>query len=411
MAGFEDQLVKYAQLAVQVGVNVQPGQTLVVTAPVSAAEYVRLVVKEAYKLGAKYVHVDWHDDQITRLRYELAPGDSFATYPIPWRAEGWKQMAEEHAAFLSVIAANPDLLNGIEPERIKQANIAQGQAMQSFRKYTMSDKVSWSIVAVPSQAWADKVFPNLPQEDRVDALWDAIFKATRIDQDDPVTAWHEHTKTLDSKADRLNERKYRALHYTAPGTDLTIELPERHIWVSAGSLNEQGKMFIANMPTEEVFTAPKKDGINGTVTSTKPLSYAGNLIENIKLTFENGQIVDFSADSGYETLKGLIETDEGSRSLGEVALVPHQSPISLTNLIFYNTLFDENASNHLAIGKGYAFCLDGGKTMTNEELAENGLNDSLVHVDFMIGSADMDIDGILPDGSREPVFRAGNWAF
>jgi len=411
MAIQEEQLMKYAQLAVQVGVNVQPGQTLVVTAPLIAAPYVRLVVKQAYEAGAKYVHVDWHDDQVTRSRYELAPADSFTEYPIMWRAKGWEQMASENAAFLSVIAANPDLLKGIDAERIKQANIAQGNAMQMFRKYTMSDKVSWSIVAVPSAAWADKVFPELKEEDRIEALWEAIFRATRIDLEDPISAWREHTKTLDSKADRLNERRYRALHYKSPVTDLTIELPEKHIWVSAGSHNEQGTLFIANMPTEEVFTAPKRDGVNGTVTSTKPLSYAGNLIENIKVTFKDGRIVDFSADTGYDTLKGLIETDEGSSFLGEVALVPHESPISKTNLIFFNTLFDENASNHLAIGKGYAFCLDGGKSMSAEELEQNGLNDSLVHVDFMIGSADMDIDGILPDGSREPVFRQGNWAF
>ncbi|GFR38135.1 aminopeptidase [Insulibacter thermoxylanivorax] len=411
MATFQTNLEKYARLAVEVGVNVQPGQTLVVTAPLVAADYVRLVVKRAYEVGAKYVHVDWHDDEVTRLRYELAPEDSFAEYPIMWRAKGWQQMAEENAAFLSIVAANPDLLKGIDPVRIQQANKALGSAMQPFRTYTMADKVSWSIVAVPSQVWADKVFPDLPESKRVDALWDAIFKATRIDQEDPIQAWREHTKVLDSKAERLNERRYRALHFKAPGTDLTIELPEGHIWVSAGSYNEKGTLFIANMPTEEVFTAPKRDGINGTVSSTKPLSYGGNLIEGIKLTFKDGKIVDFSADKGYETLKGLIETDEGSRSLGEVALVPHVSPISQTNLIFYNTLFDENASNHLAIGKGYAFCIEGGKSMSADELKEKGINDSLVHVDFMIGSADMDIDGILPDGSREPVFRGGNWAF
>jgi len=411
MGTFEDKLEKYAKLAVEVGVNVQSGQLLVVTAPLVAADYVRKVVKVAYEAGARYVHVDWTDDQVTRLRYELAPADSFAEYPIPWRAKGWQEMAEGNAAFLSIVSANPDLLKGIDPERINQANKAMGAAMMPFRRYTMSDKVSWSIVAVPSQVWADKVFPDKPAEERVNALWEAIFQATRVDREDPVAAWQEHALTLNSKAERLNERRYRALHYKAPGTDLTIELPERHLWVSADSHNEQGTVFIANIPTEEVFTAPKKDGINGTVTSTKPLSYAGVLIENIRLTFENGRIVEFSADTGYETLKGIIETDEGSRSLGEVALVPHESPISQTNLIFYNTLFDENASNHLAIGKGYAFCIDGGKTMSQEELSRTSLNDSLVHVDFMIGSAEMDIDGILPDGSREPVFRKGTWAF
>lgn len=411
MVNFEQSLDKYAALAVEVGVNIQAGQTLVVSAPIVAADYVRKVVARAYEIGARYVHVDWNDDQITRTRYEMAPEASFSEFPIPWKAKGWEDMAAGNAAFLSIIASNPDLLNGIEPNRIKQANIAQSNAMQPFRSYVMSDKISWSIVAVPSQAWADKVFPSLPQEKRIDALWEAIFKATRIDQEDPVQAWRTHTDVLDSKADVLNQKKYKALHYTAPGTDLTIELPEKHIWVSAGSHNEHDVLFIANMPTEEVFTAPLKSGVNGTVRSTKPLSYAGNLIENIELTFQDGKIIKFSADKGLDTLKNLIETDEGSQFLGEVALVPHRSPISDTELIFFNTLFDENASNHLAIGKAYAFCLEGGKKMDKEEQIKHGLNDSLTHVDFMIGSADMDIDGIGADGSRVPIFREGNWAF
>lgn len=411
METFQHNLEKYASLAVEVGVNVQPGQLLVVSAPLGAANYVRKIVKRAYEVGARYVHVDWTDDEITRTRFELAPEDSFSEYPIMWRAKGWEEMAENNAAFLSVISANPDLLKGIKAQRVKADNIARSNALQQYRAYAMSDKISWSIVAIPSQVWADKVFPDLAPDSRVDALWEAIFKATRIDQTDPVSAWREHTDTLDTKADRLNARKYKALHYQAPGTDLTIELPPLHHWVSAGSSNSQGTTFVANMPTEEVFTAPLKNGVNGTVSSTKPLSYAGNLIENFSLTFKNGEIVDFKAENGYETLKNLIETDDGSRYLGEVALVPHHSPISQTDLIFYNTLFDENASNHLAIGKAYAFCLEGGKSMSQQEQTEHGLNDSLTHVDFMIGSADMDIDGIREDGTREAVFRKGNWAF
>jgi len=403
-------LDKYAALAVEVGVNVQPGQTLVVTAPLLAAPLVRKVVKRAYEVGAKNVHVEWNDDEITRTKYELAPSEAFQEYPM-WRANGWEEMAANNTAFLSIIAANPDLLKGIEPQRIKDANIAASTALKPFRNYAMSDQISWSIIAVPSQAWADKVFPEVREDERIDTLWNAIYQATRVNLENPVEAWRQHTEILDHKANRLNERKYKALHYTAPGTNLTIELPKAHLWVSAGSHNKVGTVFIANMPTEEVFTAPLKTGVNGTVTSTKPLSYAGNLIERFTLTFENGRIVDYSAEQGYETLKGLIETDEGSHYLGEVALVPHRSPISDTNLIFYNTLFDENASNHIAIGKAYAFNLEGGKTMSAEELTEQGINDSLTHVDFMIGSADMDIDGILEDGSREPIFRGGNWAF
>jgi aminopeptidase len=410
MNHFEQNLDKYASLAVEVGVNIQPGQTLVVTAPLVAADYVRKVVKRAYEAGAKNVHVEWNDDEITRTKYEMAPSESFKEYPL-WRAKGWEEMAADNAAFLSITAANPDLLSGIDPERIQDANKAANTALKEFRNYAMSDKISWSIVAVPSKAWADKVFPSIEEDNRIDTLWNAIFSATRADLEDPVKAWREHTDTLDSKADRLNERKYKILKYTAPGTDLSIELPKEHKWVSAGSHNDAGTLFIANMPTEEVFTAPLKTGVNGTVSSTKPLSYGGNLIENFSITFKEGRIVDYSAEKGYETLKRLIETDEGSHYLGEVALVPHKSPISDTNLIFFNTLFDENASNHLAIGKGYAFCLEGGKTMSREELTEVGLNDSLAHVDFMIGSAEMDIDGVLEDGTTEAIFRAGNWAF
>lgn len=407
----DQQLEKYAALAVEVGVNVRPGQTLVVTAPLFSAELVRKIVKRAYEIGAKYVHVEWNDDAVTRTRFELAPAESFKEYPIPFRARGWEELAEQGAAFLSVIGTDPDLLAGIDPQRIQDNNRATNMALKEFRKYTMSDKVSWSIVAVPSQAWADKVFPGLPAEERIPALWEAIFKATRIDRDDPVQAWREHSDNLNRKADYLNAKKYRALHYKAEGTDLVVELPEKHFWVSAESHNAKGDAFMANMPTEEVFTAPLKTGVNGIVASKKPLSYGGNLIDNFSITFKDGRIVDFKAEKGYDTLKKLIETDEGSHYLGEVALVPHTSPISQSNLIFYNTLFDENASNHLAIGKGYAFCLEGGKDMNEEELAACGLNDSLAHVDFMIGSADMDIDGILPDGTREPVFRQGNWAF
>ena len=264
---------------------------------------------------------------------------------------------------------------------------------------------------MPTQAWADKVFPELDEAKRMDALWDAIFKATRVDQEDPVAEWKKHTDTLDSKADHLNQKKYQALHYSAPGTDLTVELAKDHIWVSAGSVNENGVTFIANMPTEEVFTANAKTGVNGVVSSTKPLSYAGNLIENFTLTFKEGKVVDFKAEKGEETLKKLIETDEGSAYLGEIALVPHQSPISETDLIFFNTLFDENASNHFALGKAYPFCVEGGKNMSDEEVVAHGLNDSLTHVDFMIGSAEMNIDGITSDGKKEPVFRKGNWAF
>lgn len=410
MNSFEQYLDKYASLAVEIGVNVQRGQTMIVMAPLLAAPFVRKVVKRAYELGAKNVHIDWSDEEVTRLKYELAPSEAFLEYPT-WRAKGFEEMAADNAAYLYIDASNPDLLAGIDPQRIQDARRTASAAMRPFNNYMMADKISWSIVAYPSQSWADKVFPELPEAGRVEALWKAIFQATRVDQPDPVQAWRDHSHTLESKARRLNERRYKALHYVGPGTDLTVELPPQHRWVAAGSRNEKGDVFIPNMPTEEVFTCPLKTGINGTLQSTKPLSYAGNLIDNFSFVFRDGRIVEFTAETGREALKRLIETDEGSHFLGEVALVPHQSPISNSNLIFYNTLFDENASNHFAIGKAYPFTLEGGSAMNEEELQAHGLNDSLTHVDFMVGSGEMDIDGILGNGDREPVFRRGNWAF
>lgn len=410
MNDFQKNLEKYAELAVKVGVNIQKGQTLVVNTALDSADFVRLVVKKAYEAGAHNVVVNWSDDIVSRTKYELAPEEAFNEYPS-WRAKEIEELAGNGAAFMSVVSSSPDLLKGVNPERISNFQKAAGKALHTYRKYIQSDKVSWTVVAAPSQAWAEKVFPGESAETSIQKLWNAIFKATRADLENPVEAWKKHDETLHEKVNYLNEKRYKKLHYKAPGTDLTIELPEKHLWVGAGSVNEQGHEFMANMPTEEVFTVPHKTGVNGTVSSTKPLSYGGNLIDNFAVTFENGRIVDVKAEEGEEILKRLVETDEGSHYLGEVALVPHNSPISQSNVLFYNTLFDENASNHLAIGSAYAFCIEGGKKMSSEELAENGLNESITHVDFMIGSAEMDIDGITEDGKVEPVFRNGDWAF
>lgn len=406
---FQEKLENYADLAVRVGVNIQPGQTLFVRTPLFAAPFVRMVAKKAYEAGAKHVRVEWADEELTRLKYELAPEEAFSEYP-EWQANALVEEAENNAAFLSITGGNPDLLKDVNPERVATANKTAGAANSTFRSYIQSDKVSWSIVAVPSVGWAEKVFPEKTGEEAVSKLWEAIFAATRMNEEDPVAAWKKHLATLDEKMTLLNEKHFSALHYTAEGTDLTIELPETHIWASGGSTSKSGTNFVANMPTEEVFSAAKKDGVNGTVTSTKPLNYGGTLITNFSLTFENGKVVDFSAEQGEETLKRLLDTDEGARSIGEVALVPHRSPISDTNIIFYNTLFDENASNHLALGSAYAFNIEGGKDMSPEELEKNGLNQSITHVDFMMGSADMNIDGIDKEGKREPVFRNGGWA-
>jgi aminopeptidase len=410
MSDFLKNLEKYAELAVKVGVNIQKGQTLVVNTTLDSKELVRLVVKKAYENGAENVIVNWNDDIVSKLKYDMAPDEAFLEYP-KWRAKETTELAENGAAYMSIVSSSPDLLKGVDPQRIANFQKAAGKALTQYRKYIQSDKVSWTVIAAASDEWAEKVFPDAPAEERVQKLWEAIFQATRINTEQPVEAWKQHDASIHEKVHYLNGKRYKKLHYKAPGTDLTIELDDKHLWVGAGSVSEKGIEFMANMPTEEVFTAPVKTGVNGVVSSTKPLSYGGNIIDRFTLTFENGKIVDVKAEVGEEILKHLVETDEGSHYLGEVALVPYHSPISQSNILFYNTLFDENASNHLAIGSAYAFCIEGGKTMSADELKEHGINESLTHVDFMIGSAEMDIDGITADGKVEPIFRNGDWAF
>ncbi|GGH76404.1 aminopeptidase [Pullulanibacillus pueri] len=409
MENFNTLLKNYAELAVKIGVNLQKGQTLVIRTPIIAQDFVRLAAKKAYEAGAKNVIVDWSDEVIGRLKFDMAPDEAFEEFPV-WKAKGFEQLAEEGAAFMSVSASNPDLLKGVDPKKISTANKAASAAMKTFMQYQMSSKVSWTIVSVPTPEWATKVFPDLGKEEAVEALWEKIFQATRVSHGNPVENWKQHLATLTEKINYLNEKEIKSLHYQAPGTDLTIELADQHKWMGGGSPNSKGTYFVPNMPTEEVFGMPKKTGVNGYVTSTKPLNYGGTLIDQFTLTFEKGRIVDYKAENGEDTLKHLIETDEGSHYLGEVALVPHHSPISDTGIIFFNTLFDENASCHLAIGKAYPFNIKGGSDMTQEELAKLGANDSLTHVDFMMGSAEMSIDATTASGEVIPLFRNGNWA-
>lgn len=410
MNDFQQKLESYAELGIKIGANLQNNQYLFLNISVENVLLAHALTKKAYEAGAKHVFVSYYDDAITRMRYDYAPEDSFDFFP-EWQAAEKEWLAEHGAAFITVKSQSPDLLQGVNPDYVARANKAAGQALSKYREYSQANKISWTVMAAPTAAWAAKVFPELAADEQVDALWDAMFKATRADLADPVAAWKAHDATLSEKVAFLNDKHYKALHYTAPGTDLTIELPKTHVWSGGGAVNEQGFDFMANIPTEEVFTAPQWDGVNGYVTAKKPLNYSGNLIDNFTVTFEKGRIVDVKAEQGEDILKNLVATDEGSHYLGEVALVPHNSPISNSGILFYNTLFDENASNHIAIGSAYAFCIEGGTMMTQQQLKEHGLNRSLVHVDFMIGCADMDIDGVLEDGTTEPVFRSGNWAF
>ncbi|MFD1019971.1 aminopeptidase [Thalassobacillus hwangdonensis] len=406
----QQMLEKYAELALKTGVNLQKDQMLMINSTIEGADFTRIVVQKAYEMGAKKVHINWSDDAITRLKYEHETKEVLSDVE-DWKVAMYDYFAEGGAAVLSVRSTDPDLLQGIDGEKIAAANKAGSMAMKNFRAYTMNDRIQWSIVSIPITAWAQKIFPDASEEEAISNLWEQIFKIVRVDKEDPIAAWEEHNSVLYQAKEFLNKKKYNKLIFTAPGTELEVDLPEGHIWKGGASETvEGGVAFNPNMPTEEVFTAPHKYGVNGTVSSTKPLNYGGNLIDNFSLTFKEGKVVDFKAEQGEETLKHLLDTDEGARRLGELALVPHESPISQSGLIFYNTLFDENASCHLALGKAYPNNLEGGSDMNEEQLDQHGVNDSLTHVDFMMGSGELDIDGVLGDGSKEAVMRNGSWA-
>lgn len=402
-------LEKYAELALKTGVNLQPDQALMINAPIEGADFTRIVAKKAYELGAKDVHINWSDDELALLKYENAPDEVIGSFP-EWRVMLHDMYAKDGAAVLSIRSTDPDLLQNIDPKRVAMANKAAGEALKNFRKYTMNDKIPWSIISIPSGDWAQKIFPDKTKAEAIESLWDAILKIVRVDQDDPVAAWDAHNQTLKEKREELNAKNYKKLIFKAPGTNLEIELPEGHIWKGGSAQAETGVTFNPNMPTEEVFSVPHKYGVNGTVASTKPLNYGGSVIDHFSLTFKDGEVVDFKAEQGEEVLKHLLDSDGGARRLGEVALVPHESPVSQSGLIFYNTLFDENASCHIALGKAYPTNIENGSTMSDEELDKHGVNDSLIHVDFMIGSQELDIDGVKQDGTVEPIFRNGTWA-
>lgn len=407
MLSFQEKLENYADLAVKVGVNVQKGQEVMIQAPLSAVELVRLITKKAYQAGAKRVHFRWSDDELVHTHYKLAPEEVFSKFP-EWEAMAMNTLAEEGAAFINLNSPNPDLFEDIDQKRVAMNRQASGKALESFITLQMSHKVRWTILSVPTEVWAKKVFPERDPKEAVAELWEVVFKMTRADQTDPVEAWKTHRETLNQKSHVLNTKKYKKLHYKAPGTDLSIEFDPKQLWVPSEELKRGAIPNVANIPTEELFTLPKKTGVNGTVISTMPLNYGGTVIEGISLTFEDGCIIDYSATKGYETLKNVIETDEGSHYLGEVALVPQDSPIAQSGLIFYNTLYDENASCHLAIGRAYP-TLEGADEMGPEDLEAHGVNNSLVHVDFMIGSNELDIDGETVEGVREPIMRKGLW--
>ncbi|MBQ1242375.1 MAG: aminopeptidase [Oscillospiraceae bacterium] len=407
----EQKLREYAKLLVEVGVNIHKGQTLVISSPVECAHFARLCATAAYDAGCREVVLNWSDDYLSREKFLRADSEIFDSVPA-WREQFYNNYAKEGAAYLAISASDPETLAGVDPDRLLRSQKASAEALDPFYQQQMKNGFPWCIASIPIPSWAKKVFPDLSEDAAMTKLWDAIFQTVRISGDGTaVEKWREHLSMLDVRKEALNALKLKKLHYkNSLGTDLSIELPEGHLWASGGGVAANGRAFVANMPTEEIFTAPKKTGINGVVYASMPLVDNGNIIDKFRFTVKDGKIVEAVAEKGEEFLKVAISVDEGASYFGEVALVPYDSPISNQKILFYNTLFDENASCHLAFGEAYPECIEGGTEMTREEREAHGLNYSVNHVDFMLGTADLSIVGTTADGREVQIFKDGNFA-
>ncbi|MDQ2924531.1 MAG: aminopeptidase [Acidobacteriota bacterium] len=407
---FEQKLDRLAEVSIRIGLGLQPGQELVLTAPTDALPLVRLVTEHAYRAGAKLVTTFFTDDETTLARYQHAPDDSF-DYAPQWLQDAIATAFRGGAARMGITGANPALLAQQDPGKVSRANIAASKASKPAMELITRHEINWTIVACATPAWAALVFPDDPTPAALSKLWDAVFSASRITSADPVAEWKEHGEGLKRRVNFLNARRYHDLRFHTPdgATDLTVGLADQHLWAGGGTTAGNGIYCQPNIPTEECFTTPHKDRVSGVVTASKPLSHQGTLIENIRCTFKDGSIVEATATAGEAALNKLISADDGARRLGEVALVPHSSPIAQSGILFWNTLFDENAASHVALGQAYSTCLIGGEKMSNEELAKLGANESLIHVDWMIGGPTMNVDGLAADGAAEPLMRSGEW--
>lgn len=407
---------EYADLIVLSGINLQPGQPVILRGPIETADFMRLIAKKCYQAKASYVLVDYIDSLLEKEKYLNAPLESISYFP-KWKADGFEELCKNDACFIRISGDDPDAFADISSEILSIANKTNSKGMKTVNKYILNSDLSWVVAAAPTKAWAKKIFHELSDFDSVNKLWDYILKSSRVSLNGSVNSWNLHNKYLADKCKFLNNIQFQSLHYSSPGsgtnngTNLTIELPKNHIWSGGSEVNKNGIIFNANIPTEEVFTAPNKYGINGYVSNTLPFNFNGNIIDDFELTFKNGKIIDFTAKKGYDILKSLLNTDDGSSYIGEIALVPNNSPISMLNTIFYNTLFDENASCHLAFGSAYPSCIKNGNSMNEEELEKYGLNTSLIHYDFMIGCNKLDITGTTLNGEKIKIFENGNWAF
>jgi aminopeptidase len=399
----------YAKLAVRSGLNIQPNQQLLISAPLDAVPLVRRITEHAYRAGASLVTTIYADDAAILSRYEHGADDTFDTAPA-WLFNGMAEAFRGGSARLAITGEDPALLAGQDPKKLSRANKARSLAYRPALELITGFAINWCVIAAATPAWAKSVFPDLPEAEAADKLWRAIFACTRADLADPVKAWEEHSAGLARRTSFLNERRYAALKYSGPGTDLMLGLADDHVWKGGAGKARNGVICNANIPTEEVFTCPHRDKVDGIVCSSKPLSYQGSLIDGIKVRFEKGRIVEMTAAKGEDAFRSLISTDEGAARLGEVALVPHSSPISASGIIFNNTLFDENAASHIAVGQSYADNIRDGGSLSKEQKAAKGANASLVHVDWMIGSGELDIDGVMAGGKAEALMRRGEWA-
>ncbi|MBF0715944.1 aminopeptidase [Gemelliphila palaticanis] len=406
----EQRIANYAKVVAKIGINAQENQEIVIRSSIEARKFALLVSEECYKLGAKKVRIDWNDQKLTKQTLTYASEETLKDFP-QWMVDMNEDAVHRGSGFISIISDDPDGLSSVDSSKLKTAMITRSKALRNYMKAVMNNECPWTIAAASSIEWSKRLFPELPEEEGYLKLWDLILQACRVDGDG-LANWEEHIKVLDEKGEFLNSNQFEKLHITSEnGTDLYVGLPNNHIWQSAGSIaGKTGQRFVANIPTEEVFTLPHKDLTNGIVYNTKPLNYAGVIIDDFWLKFEDGKVVDCGAKRGEEVLKNLLDTDEGSRRIGEIALVPFDSPISNTNTLFLETLYDENASCHIALGKAYPTCLVNGENMSDSELSAAGANDSLVHVDFMIGEKTTTIFGVTKSGEEIAIFKDGNWA-
>ena len=404
----ENKIDKLANLAVKRGVGLQKGQNLLITAPIESLPLVRKIAEHAYKEGASIVTPLFTDSDITLSRFKYAPDESFDS-ATDWLFNGMGEAFDNNTARMAIAGDDPMLLSQMDPDKVSRANKAMAKAYKPARERITEFKINWNIVSWPGSAWASRVFPDLPIEESIVKLADAIFDASRASVEDPIQAWDDHNEQLRIKTDWLNEKNFAALQYNGPNTNLRVGLADEHEWMGGASKAQNGIICNPNIPSEEVFTTPHAYKVDGTVSSTKPLSYQGTLIDNIKVTFKDGKIIEAHASKGEEVLQKVLKSDEGASRIGEVALVPHSSPISQSGIIFYNTLFDENAASHIALGQCYSKCFKGELDLSKEEISKRGGNSSMIHIDWMIGSDQIDVDGIDHSGNSVPIFRQGEW--